>query len=301
MHHPRVKFLPRLAAGGGAAGLGVVAALAASGGLSTAAPAATAASVAHAAHGRTALPALDQTSYRVKAGHRLNVEVLAHAVWKHPRVCELIISRHGHSDSYKVRGVVSNFKVAMTTARTAKGGQWRLSVSCTAHGQRPSGRASAVVLVSSGRHAHGTQLLRKHAHPQIQALQAPSPVQKGKVGLGGAPPNPGFPNGQCTYYAYEMRPDIYWTSVNNGAPRTNWNADNWSGFAAKYGHFAEGTIPQVGAVMVEPASIHSSVGHVAYVTSVSDNSDWVTQEMNTDGRGTPNKVFTVHDNWAGGG
>jgi CHAP domain len=295
----------RLAAAAAAAVAGAATALAISGALSTTPGATGAASPAHAGAvayvargGRTARPGLNRSSYLVQAGRRLRVLVYFRGAWGHPRTCELTVSRGRHDRAYRVRGVVSNFVVVLPTARDAWQGGWKLTVGCVAPRQHASKRTSAAVLVASFARARGTLTL---GQPDIEALQAPAPVRSGKTGLGGTPPNPGFPNGQCTYYAYEQRPDIYWTSVDNGAPRYGWDADKWSGYAAQYGHFAEGSTPQAGAIMVQPASSHSSVGHVAYVTQVTDGSYWVTQEMNTDGRGVPGKVFTVYDDNLGGG
>jgi hypothetical protein len=95
-----------------------------------------------------------------------------------------------------------------------------------------------------------------------------------------------------------MRPDIYWDSVDAvpPAPKSGWDADKWAVFASQYGHFQEGTVPLAGAIMVVPSDPSNSLGalgHVAYVTQVYDNDHFVTQEMNTDGNTTPDKVFTV--------
>lgn len=249
--------------------------------------------------GRTSTPQLNRSSFLVQAGRRIRVLVNPHAVWGHPRTCEITISRGSFRRSFLVHGVVSDFAATLSTARNAMQGSWQLAVGCSASHQHASRQAVATLLVASSARARGA--LTGRARPDIQPLQARTPVQTGKYGLGGTPPNPGFPNGQCTFFAYEQRADIYWTSVNNGAPRYGWDADKWSVYAAQFGHYPEGSTPEVGAVMVEPASSRSYVGHVAYVTQVIDGSHWVTQEMNTDGRGVPNKVFTVYDDNGSGG
>jgi surface antigen len=297
MSHHQLTRLRRLAVVVLATAAGITFALVAVGGLSRASAARPAATIA--SRGATAKPTLNRGSYLVQAGHALRVLVRAHAKWGHPRTCRLTVSRGSYHRSYIIRGVVADFAATLRTARNARQGSWRLAVGCIAPRHRASRRASATVLVASFARARGT--LTGRSRPDIEPLQARAPVHSGKFGLGGTPPNPGFPNGQCTYFAYEKRPDIYWTSVDNGAPRYGWDADKWSGFAARYGHFAEGSTPQVGAIMVQPASSHSAVGHVAYVTQVIDGSHWVTQEMNTDGAGTPNKVFTVYDDNGTGG
>jgi surface antigen len=249
--------------------------------------------------GRTTTPSLaGRGSYRVRAGENLRILVHAYAVWGRPRTCSLTVERGSYRRSFRVSGVVSNFLAVLRTSRQARAGVWNLAVGCRARRQRPSRLARRAVIVSSSRAARGS--LTGRSRPEIEPLQASRPAQIGKFGLGGTPPNPGFPNGQCTYFAYEQRPDIYWTSVDSGAPRSGWDADKWSVYAAQYGHFPEGGTPLVGSVMVEPASSRSWVGHVAYVTQVLGGSQWITQEMNTDGNGTPNKVFTVVNDFGPG-
>jgi surface antigen len=123
-------------------------------------------------------------------------------------------------------------------------------------------------------------------------------LDTGNQGFGGTSyPSPeavGFAAGQCTHYAYLKRPDIYWNSVNAkpSAPTGGWHAFRWSGYAAQYGHFAEGSKPLVGSIMVQPAH-GGGVGHVAYVSAVADDNHFTTQEENTDGKERPNVVFTV--------
>ncbi len=254
--------------------------------------------VAEVARGRTLTPRLDHGSYLVRAGTSFRVNVRARAVWGHPRSCAVSVTNGNVRQTFAVRGVVADFSVTFPTARHARQGTWQLTVGCAAPGHGHSHLARATVLVASSARAHGA--LIGHAKPDIEASQALRPVQQSQVGVGGYPPNPGFPNGQCTYFAYTQRPDIYWTSRDNGAPAYGWNADMWSVYAAQYGHFTEGSTPAVGAVMVEPASSRSAVGHVAYVVQVIDGSHWVTQEMNTDGRGIPGKVFTVYNQTGSG-
>ena len=92
------------------------------------------------------------------------------------------------------------------------------------------------------------------ATQQPQVISAPS---------GGAYPNH-FAYGYCTYYVATRRP-IPWFG----------NAIEWWPNARAYG-YPEGSTPRVGAVMV---TSESSVGHVAYVESVSGSS-WTVSEMN---------------------
>jgi hypothetical protein len=130
-------------------------------------------------------------------------------------------------------------------------------------------------------------------------LTALSPGGSAIAGFGGAgtPPNP-FPPGECTYFAYEKRPDIYLQSVNGGnAPPDGWDAHVWASRAAQYGHFQEGAAPAVGALMVEPGTAAYPEGHIAYVTQVLDSTHFVTQEMHTLGGVPTMQVFTVYNYW----
>jgi surface antigen len=102
---------------------------------------------------------------------------------------------------------------------------------------------------------------------------------KTKAGVG-ACTNP-FPWGQCTYHAYEERPDVYDVSIANGAPRSGWDAWIWASRAATYGHFPEGTKPWPGALVVFPRAYGgSSVGHIAYVEKVNSNGTYNLSERN---------------------
>lgn len=90
--------------------------------------------------------------------------------------------------------------------------------------------------------------------------------------------------GQCTYWALEMRPDLW----NNRSPADpdpgNWTAYTWPQHALLEGLTVDHA-PAAGAVIVWPESDDNDSGHVAYVQSVGVDSvagaDLVTvQEMN---------------------
>jgi surface antigen len=112
------------------------------------------------------------------------------------------------------------------------------------------------------------------------------------VGLGGAS-NP-FPYGQCTYHAYEERPDVYDFAVAHGVPRGGaatattyggipdywWNAWRWLSNAQRVG-IPTGTTPVHGALVVFPRGYGgSAVGHIAYVESVNPDGSYVVSERN---------------------
>jgi surface antigen len=120
------------------------------------------------------------------------------------------------------------------------------------------------------------------------------------VGVGGAS-NP-FPYGQCTYHAYETRPDVYDYAVAHGVPRGGaatgtryggipdywWNAWRWLSNAQRVG-IPTGTTPVHGALVVFPRGYYrSAVGHIAYVESVSADGSYLVSERNWNYRSSVN-------------
>jgi surface antigen len=90
--------------------------------------------------------------------------------------------------------------------------------------------------------------------------------------------------GQCTYWALEMRPDL-WNNRSPADPNAgDWTAYTWPQHAVLEGLTVDHA-PAAGAVIVWPQSDGSDSGHVAYVQSVAvdpvTGDDLVTlQEMN---------------------
>jgi surface antigen len=90
--------------------------------------------------------------------------------------------------------------------------------------------------------------------------------------------------GQCTYWALEMRPDLWNNRSASDPDPGNWTAYTWPQHALLEGLTVDHA-PAPGAVIVWPQSDDNDSGHVAYVQSVAVNSvtgaDQVTlQEMN---------------------
>jgi peptidoglycan DL-endopeptidase CwlO len=80
-----------------------------------------------------------------------------------------------------------------------------------------------------------------------------------------------FPKGQCTRWAYVKRPDI----VNRGVSQygfSNWNAYLWAANARREG-YSVNRHPRAGDIAVWPRNVDGagSIGHVAYVVSVSSD------------------------------
>jgi hypothetical protein len=102
----------------------------------------------------------------------------------------------------------------------------------------------------------------------------------------------GLPAGQCTTWAFLMRPDIVADATLGGHVFSDWNADRWAANARAAG-FAVGGQARVGAIAVWPANVLGAgpVGHVAYVEKVrSDGGFYVSEE---DFDGSPD----VHRRW----
>ena len=96
-----------------------------------------------------------------------------------------------------------------------------------------------------------------------------------------------FDPGQCTAWAFLMRPDIVVEATLSKPGLTNWDAAQWATNARAAG-LPVGTRPAVGAIAVWPAGVDGSgpVGHVAYVQKVKGSGAFsVTEE---DWEGNPN-------------
>ena len=102
----------------------------------------------------------------------------------------------------------------------------------------------------------------------------------------------GFPPGQCTTWAFEMRPDIVADTALQAPSVSDWNAYLWA-VDARQGGFTVGTRAAVGAIAVWPRNALGAgpVGHVAYVERVrADGSFYVSEE---DFDGSP----AIHHRW----
>ena len=98
-----------------------------------------------------------------------------------------------------------------------------------------------------------------------------APYNRTPSGGAGAPPqdpcNP-FPYGQCTYWAYEKRPDIYDHHLPSAI---SWDGGAWAENARAEGYPVDDN-PQPGDIAVG----YGTPGHVGYVESVDQNGDTVT-------------------------
>jgi surface antigen/acyl dehydratase len=100
------------------------------------------------------------------------------------------------------------------------------------------------------------------------------------VGWSYWPDRQSHPDGQCTYYAYDRRPDIWAAARTAGVATNHWNAYLWAD-NARAGGMRVGTTPAIGAIAVFPIGYGgSSVGHVAYVEAVNGDGSYVVSEHN---------------------
>jgi surface antigen len=203
-------------------------------------------------------------------------------------------------------GVLGPFRVAShrqhlrwswRVASHASSGVWVATVACAQSrtGLGPQAARVKEDFVVKGGRGH-TQLfvagtLRVHVSKSAPTGAA-APTGGKVVGLGGAG-NP-FPYGQCTYHAFEARPDIYEYAVAHGVPRGGlasgvryggypdywWNAWRWLGNAQRVG-YPTGGAPVPRALVVFPRGYGGSpVGHVAYVESVNSDGSYYVSERN---------------------
>lgn len=82
-----------------------------------------------------------------------------------------------------------------------------------------------------------------------------------------------FTPGQCTWYAFGMRPDL--------AGRVWGNAANWASAARASGQ-PTGATPRVNAIVVFQGGVQGArpTGHVGFVTAVGPNGTFRVSEMN---------------------
>lgn len=204
-----------------------------------------------------------------------------------------------HSWSYAATDQQTNLSIKVP--KFVRGGKWIFRLLCTTPRHQAISTPAATLTVIGPRSGNVPLVGRHGPYMNVSLVKAIK-----DIGGGGGAVNPGFPPGQCTYYVWSVRSDIYNVSVANGAPRGGpipgdpfgrdwWDAFNWAYMASHYGGFSVSSSPQVGAVMVEAPTATNPYGHVAYVIQVNSSTNFVTHEMNTYGDGDPSlTVYTVN-------
>lgn len=169
------------------------------------------------------------------------------------------------------------WKVPLSVA----GGAWRARVLCAQRGRR--GAAALRIRVRAG---NGS------------APIAPRTVLWRSLEFPGTPRVNPFPRGECTFHAYELRPDIYDTAVARGVSPLGWDAYSWAPRARQAG-FRVGSVPAAGALAVfkreyyggpRPDGRGGQYGHLGYVVRVHADGSFRMSERNWGG----NPAITAH-------
>jgi surface antigen len=217
------------------------------------------------------------------------------------RACQLSFAgpTGRHAGPFVVRASARHVQWRWRVPANATRGTWTASAACAASSRKlRSGHSARIVehlSVVGGRAGSNSIIALGSLRSVVSRSQPSGRAAAGGgnvVGLGGAS-NP-FPYGQCTYHAYEDRPDVYDFAVAHGVPRGGtatatryggipdywWNAWRWLSNAQHVG-IPTGTTPVRGALVVFPRGYGGSVvGHIAYVESVNADGSYVVSERN---------------------
>lgn len=197
------------------------------------------------------------------------------------------------SSAYSLRTTQPHIQWQWRVPRAVRTGRWVGSVTCA---QTLRGLHASHAVLRQTFHVKAKKRSRRGGRANIVATRSMRVALRGAPPAGragpstspqGPSPNPGrgaasnpFAYGQCTYYAYERRSDIFWRGINAGVPWGHWDAYQWADNARR-GGFAVGSTPQAGALVVFPIGYGgSSVGHVAYVEQVYGDGSYLVSERN---------------------
>jgi len=214
------------------------------------------------------------------------------------RFCALSLSHGRHASRAVTRVSKRHVQWTWRVAHDASPGQWDVAVACARSRRGVSssraGRAFGVLSIENGagrgpllapRSLRTTFSLRPSRTTLSPAARAGNVSPAGAAQTARAR-NP-FDAGQCTYHAYETRPDVYDIAISRGVRRGRapsggywWDAWRWLGNAQAAG-IATGVEPVPDALVVFPRGYGgSSIGHVAYVQRVNQNGSYVISERN---------------------
>lgn len=210
-----------------------------------------------------------------------------------PESCRLQFVRSGRvrKATSWVRVQVTHLKWSWQVPRDARSARWTVRASCSrgsaqkrlrirgrGHGARYAiaqnlrSKSWGAVLGGSGGSGSGSGSRGGDSGTESGSSCQPSaPYDQTPPGGSGAPPqdpcNP-FPYGQCTYWAYEKRRDIYDHHI---PQETSWDGGAWADNARAEGYPVDSN-PQPGDVAV----VYGTPGHAGYVESVDQTAGTVT-------------------------
>lgn len=179
------------------------------------------------------------------------------------------VRQRSASSAVSGSGITWTWRVA-ANSRT---GTWLIRAACATATRTQT--ASVAFRVRRG----GTRFkLASQLAVSRSATQAPS----GGGAITAQGPNP-FPQGQCTFWAYEKRPDIY----DGSSHSVSWDALHWADNARAAGFPVNGS-PQVGDIVVFQPGHQGAfgTGHLAYVEGVNPDGSFSVTEMNANGNPT---------------
>jgi surface antigen len=216
------------------------------------------------------------------------------------RVCELWFSGPSHRfvGPFVANVHHPNVQWSWQVPANATRGRWVAIVQCARSRRglrsRQARPAGAAIVVRGWRRSEPASIV---AGGSMMVRSTPSDprgfVARSPGGLGWNP----FPYGQCTYHAFDARPDIYDYSTSHGVPLGGtasgnyyggvpdytWNAWHWLGNAQAAG-IPTGGRPFAGALAVFPQGYGgSSVGHLGYVLQVLRHGSYLVSEENWNG------------------
>ena len=227
-----------------------------------------------AAHGAVRITS---ATHSVAAGGRARLAIVAPTG---ARSCWLDFVRDGRRRQSSAAVAVTGPGIAWswrvpTASRT---GRWVVRVLCTTSSRTQRGSSALRVRRGGARYKLAAVLSVSQS-----AAQAPP------TGTAVAPqgPNP-FPWGQCTFWAYEKRPDIF----DQSSHAVSWEALRWADNARAAGFPVDGASRAGDIAVFQPGHQGAfGTGHLAYVESVNGNGSFNVSEMNANGN--PNLTYAT--------
>jgi surface antigen len=216
-----------------------------------------------------------QATHAATAGSAISVSVHTRA----RALCSLAVSGRGSRETQATLRTDGKGRAAWRwlVPSKAPSGVWRMRAACARGNAR--GAASRNVRLRRGSTNRFGPLIGNSTSQATrgQPLTASAALDGASARIAAANP---FPVHQCTWWAYEKRPDIFNYAKAHG-DRNTWNGGQWLANATAAGELT-GKTPQAGALGVFLPYRHGSYGygHVFYVESVNPNGTITISEYN---------------------